>query len=622
VQSIDYTDAGGATLRSFDYAYDVFGNLGQEDLNSGATREVYDYDNLQRLTEATRTGGATGTVDYTYDAVGNLTSKSDFSTAVAGAYSYAAGTCGGGPNAVKSVALSAGGTRTYCYDAAGNMTSDDAGMTARYDHTQRPLQINKAGAAQFFDYSPAGERMREWGSDGEVAFFGLLERRYSPAANDKLYVGSNTLITQSGSSRVVTYLLTDRLGSVDAIANSAGVLIETRGFDAFGKPRTGTWGDATPPRLTSTATTHHGFTGHEHLDSLQLIHMNGRVYDYNLGRFMGVDPLIQFPLNTQSLNPYSYILNNPLSGKDPTGYATCNASEVASTSECAQVGVHTIVGESGQKTTLIVGQKGDNISLVGKMDVAKFKDLSNGALRIAYNPGNGADAWVKNGPKGEASEIGTPSAKGCAALSCYDVQRGANGSVASFERTFDVDKSHGAINGMMNELGYAISLMSEHVNARFAASDFTLVYNPTQSFLSDLWEATRDKFGHTTEISRHFSEVLVGMDHHADWVAHSQGGVIFAEAARYAEANVGAEGLRLNSVAFDSGANNAYVTDRILARGGLGLYGKGYYDAPNDAVPQIVGLRGWSNPVNMAWSVVSFPTLFGDHSPHTHPQAN
>ncbi|WP_258405192.1 RHS repeat-associated core domain-containing protein [Shewanella mesophila] len=49
--------------------------------------------------------------------------------------------------------------------------------------------------------------------------------------------------------------------------------------------------------------------------------MNGRVYDYNLGRFMSVDPLIQSPTSTQSVNPYSYIMNNPLAGTDPTGYA-------------------------------------------------------------------------------------------------------------------------------------------------------------------------------------------------------------------------------------------------------------------------------------------------------------
>ncbi|WP_287243040.1 RHS repeat-associated core domain-containing protein [Pseudoalteromonas sp.] len=48
--------------------------------------------------------------------------------------------------------------------------------------------------------------------------------------------------------------------------------------------------------------------------------MNGRVYDYNLGRFMSVDPVIQFVGNSQGINPYSYIMNNPMAGTDPTGY--------------------------------------------------------------------------------------------------------------------------------------------------------------------------------------------------------------------------------------------------------------------------------------------------------------
>ena len=47
--------------------------------------------------------------------------------------------------------------------------------------------------------------------------------------------------------------------------------------------------------------------------------MNGRVYDPNLGRFLSVDPVFQFPTNTQSLNPYSYVLNNPLSMADRNG---------------------------------------------------------------------------------------------------------------------------------------------------------------------------------------------------------------------------------------------------------------------------------------------------------------
>ena len=60
--------------------------------------------------------------------------------------------------------------------------------------------------------------------------------------------------------------------------------------------------------------------------------MNGRAYDYNLGRFLSVDPFIQAPGNSQSMNPYSYIMNNPLSGTEPSGYiaeAVCESDNYA-----------------------------------------------------------------------------------------------------------------------------------------------------------------------------------------------------------------------------------------------------------------------------------------------------
>ena len=62
-----------------------------------------------------------------------------------------------------------------------------------------------------------------------------------------------------------------------------------------------------------------GYTDHEHLDSIGLIHMNGRVYDPKLARFISPDPYIQDPYNTQSFNRYSYVWNNPLRHTDPTG---------------------------------------------------------------------------------------------------------------------------------------------------------------------------------------------------------------------------------------------------------------------------------------------------------------
>ena len=48
--------------------------------------------------------------------------------------------------------------------------------------------------------------------------------------------------------------------------------------------------------------------------------MNGRIYDPTLGGFLQADPHIQAPKNSQNYNRYSYVLNNPLSYTDPSGY--------------------------------------------------------------------------------------------------------------------------------------------------------------------------------------------------------------------------------------------------------------------------------------------------------------
>ena len=51
-----------------------------------------------------------------------------------------------------------------------------------------------------------------------------------------------------------------------------------------------------------------------------LIHMNGRVYDPILSRFVSADPHIQAEKNSQSYNRYTYVINNPLSYSDPSGF--------------------------------------------------------------------------------------------------------------------------------------------------------------------------------------------------------------------------------------------------------------------------------------------------------------
>jgi RHS repeat-associated protein len=64
---------------------------------------------------------------------------------------------------------------------------------------------------------------------------------------------------------------------------------------------------------------YHGYTGHEMMDEVGLIHMNGRLYDPVLGRFVSADFVIQSPDNLQSYNRYTYAWNNPMAGTDPSG---------------------------------------------------------------------------------------------------------------------------------------------------------------------------------------------------------------------------------------------------------------------------------------------------------------
>src|SRR3954471_14665146 len=71
-----------------------------------------------------------------------------------------------------------------------------------------------------------------------------------------------------------------------------GNLRERLAFDSWGKRRT-TDGNNTTPDTLDGVTDNRGFTGHEMLDQLDLVHMNGRVYDPYTGRFLSGDPILQ-----------------------------------------------------------------------------------------------------------------------------------------------------------------------------------------------------------------------------------------------------------------------------------------------------------------------------------------
>lgn len=95
-------------------------------------------------------------------------------------------------------------------------------------------------------------------------------------------------------------------------------MLEKYSFDAWGKRRFTS--GAADPSETITASSNRGYTTHEHLEEVGLVHMNGRVYDPLIARFLSADPFVDDPTASQSLNRYSYVNNNPITYSDPTGY--------------------------------------------------------------------------------------------------------------------------------------------------------------------------------------------------------------------------------------------------------------------------------------------------------------
>jgi RHS repeat-associated protein len=319
MKSHDISD--GNSIVNLDYDYDPYGNLDYATtvVGGNTSSEDFFYDYLHRLKTSTRfTPSGSSTITYTYDAAGNLKSKSDYATN----YDYT----GGGPNAVSSVTLAGGGTASFTYDGNGNMkTGHNKGID--YNVFNKPTRIEVGSVdTDYFTYGADLSRYRHETSAGKDTLY--LDKHMEivtvgTTTDYRHYIGDIAILTKTGAlndpSPGIEIVHRDRLGSVAILTDTSGGDVRGRGFDPFGKPRNENWSDRNPTELGRDET-ERGYTDHEHLDDAQLIHMNGRAYDYNLGRFLSVDPIIQAPGNSQSLNPYSYIMNNPLAGVDPSGY--------------------------------------------------------------------------------------------------------------------------------------------------------------------------------------------------------------------------------------------------------------------------------------------------------------
>ncbi len=152
-------------------------------------------------------------------------------------------------------------------------------------------------------------------SDGQLLFY---------TDGITIYIGGDgysapVILRSSGTpqSEQYYYLHRDYLGSILAITDQAATVVEKRHFDAWGNiVRVSDGAGNALPGLTFLD---RGYTGHEHLQGVNLIHMNGRLYDPVVHRFLQPDNFVQDPSNTQNYNRYSYVMNNPLMFTDFSG---------------------------------------------------------------------------------------------------------------------------------------------------------------------------------------------------------------------------------------------------------------------------------------------------------------
>lgn len=322
LQSISTGAGNGSAVQNLAYQFDALGNLKQRTDARQNLTETFVYDDLNRLRQSTL--ASVGSRYYDYDELGNIRKKSDFGDA----YTYGAN--GAGPHAVTQVKNGATVLTSYSYDANGNMTGGD-GRNITWTSFNKAAQITRGATSIRFTYDADHNRVKQ--TNGNTTTYYMNPGIHSgvnyeqeingnvTAYRHYIHAGGRAVAIytrQSDNTEKTRYLHTDHLGSTDAITDENGAVVERMSFATFGSRRHANWKNSTS--VLDGIETHHGFTGHEHLDAVGIIHMNGRLYDPKLGRFLSPDVQIQYPDQTQSFNRYTYVNNNPLSFTDPSGY--------------------------------------------------------------------------------------------------------------------------------------------------------------------------------------------------------------------------------------------------------------------------------------------------------------
>lgn len=630
---INRTTGATGQVQNLSYVWDKVGNLGErKDVNLSLTEDFF-YDELNRLDYSKLNGNIN--LDPTYDATGNITAKSDI-----GSYDYvtAQAACNYTGLTAQPHAVRKAGSSVYCYDKNGNMTSR-GGSTLSWTSYNLPSQLYQGANYSTFSYGADRSRYKEVayvsaggvlpaGTESTISIGGVFERVTKPSGiieyRHNIMAGTEVVAIRTLRSNAVSdtrYLHKDHLGSVDAVTNEMGAVVLRASFDAFGNRRnTSTWSGSPAPGdwTTIAATTHRGYTYHEQLDNVSLVHMNGRVYDPIIGRFLSADSVVQAPLMSQSLNRYSYVVNNPLSLVDPSGYSWLSKlidriwrpvlaiivaalaynygapffSQLLSSTALAPGTITTggaalAGGLAAALSTAVLGGSGSDI----------LRAFAVAAL-LAYGSSKFAD-YLAEMPGDDGYEIGL-----------YKFQKGQEPLMITDYSTVPKG-SYLFTDGMMTSLQHAAELSYVQTGQSVAYG----FYNPTNGFWRDLLESFVEKMSPTSQLGNRLADVLQATNGQwAEIVAHSQGSIILSNAMR----TLALRGVTMSSstvITYYGAAANRWLATALAHD--IGIVGRvGGLDHYGDAVGNIVGFNTW-NIGRVLASIFEVPLLFTNSSPHS-----
>ena len=247
------------------------------------------------------------TVEYNMDGVGNRTSVVDdgkvttYATNSVNEYVY-----------VDNQRLS--------YDQNGNMTSD-GNLRMFYDHNNMLVEIRTPEYIFHGRFDAIGRRLMVQFSDGltETCYFWydgqqVICEEVSGLTEPYRYVWGNGIdeaLLRFGNGDI--WYLDNQLGSVMALTDSSGQIVERYSYDVYGAV---TAYDSSGQQISVTNyDNRYLFTGREYNWQTKLYHYRARTYHPYLGRFTSHD----FGM----LCSYEYVGSSPTSYVDPLGLFIC-----------------------------------------------------------------------------------------------------------------------------------------------------------------------------------------------------------------------------------------------------------------------------------------------------------